>query len=509
MSQPEQRPAADRSFDPRTGAVNGTVDETSPERVAAAVDAAVRAAPAVAAAPPAVRRDWLHAVAGALEAASDELVELADRETALGIPRLSGEVQRTAGQLRFYGDVAAEGSWLGATLDPATDGRPALARANLPLGPVAVFGASNFPFAFSVLGNDTGAALAAGCPVLVKAHPAHPLLSVQLADLARRALVEAGAPEATLQLVAGRRAGLDLVRAEGVTAVAFTGSQTGGLALWRAANDREVVIPVYAEMGTVNPVVVTPAGAQRISSIAEGFVGSYTLGAGQFCTKPGLLLAPAGSEAATEVAKALRAAAPAAHLLTEAIARSVRDALPRLERAGATVVDLVDGPDGGWSAPSAVLEAPITALRRGSGLLEECFGPVALVVEYADEAQLHDAVAELQGSLAASVMTGGDGDDPDVAAMIALLAPKVGRVAVDDWPTGVAVTWAQQHGGPWPATSVPWATSVGAAALDRFVRPVAYQSVPSACLPPALQDDNPWRIPRRVDGVLVRPEDAP
>jgi NADP-dependent aldehyde dehydrogenase len=418
-------------------------------------------------------------------------------------------VQRTAGQLRFYGDVAAEGSYLGATLDPATDTRPALARVNQPLGPVAVFGASNFPFAFSVLGNDTGAAVAAGCPVLVKAHPAHPLLSVELAALARRALVEAGAPDATLQLVAGHQAGVDLVRADGVAAVAFTGSQAGGLALWRAANEREVVIPVYAEMGTVNPVVVTPAGARRLSAIAAGFVGSYTLGAGQFCTKPGLLLAPAGSGAATEVAKALRAAAPAAHLLTEAIAGSVREALPRLERAGATVVDLVEGPDAGWSAPSVVLEAPIAALRRGSDLLGECFGPVAVVAEYADESQLRDAVAQLQGSLAASVMTGGDGEDPDAGSVVALLAPKVGRVAVDDWPTGVAFTWAQQHGGPWPATSVPWATSVGAAALDRFVRPVAYQSAASAWLPPALQEDNPWRIPRRVDGVPVLPQDAP
>ena len=299
-----------------------------------------------------------------------------------------------------------------------------------------------------------------------------------------------------------------MVRADGIAAVAFTGSQSGGLALWRAANEREVVIPVYAEMGTVNPVVVTPAAATGISSIAAGFVGSYTLGAGQFCTKPGLLFAPTGSHAAMAVAKALRAAPPPAHMLTRAIAQSVRDALPRLEGAGARLVDLVEGPADGWSAPSAVLEAPIAMLRRGSDLLEECFGPVALVVEYADETELRDALAQLQGSLAAAVMTSSDGHDPDAGSIVALLAPKVGRVAVDGWPTGVAVTWAQHHGGPWPATTTPWATSVGAAALDRFVRPVTYQSAPSAWRPRALQDDNPWRIPRRIDGVVQRPAES-
>ncbi len=498
-----------QSFDPRTGRVNGTVKETTTDQVATTVQAAVEAAADVAAASPAVRRGWLYAVADALTARLPELVDLADRETALGVVRLTGEVLRTASQLRFYGDVAAEGSYLGVSLDSATDSTPSLARINHPLGPVAVFGASNFPFAFGVLGNDTGAAVAAGCPVVVKAHPAHPLLSYRLVELARGALTEAGAPAATLQLVTGTRAGVDLVRADGIAAVAFTGSQAGGLALWRAANEREVVIPVYAEMGTVNPVVVTPAGAERISAIAAGFVGSYTLGAGQFCTKPGLLFAPTGSGAAVEVAQALRASPPAAHLLTRAIAQSVRDALPRLEGAGATLVGVVEGPEGGWSAPSAVLAAPIAALRRGSDLLEECFGPVALVVEYADETELRDALGQLQGSLAASVMTSADGLDPDAGPVVALLAPKVGRVAVDDWPTGVAFTWAQQHGGPWPATSAPWATSVGAAALDRFVRPVTYQSSPSAWLPRALQDDNPWRIPRRLDGVMQHPADSP
>ncbi len=495
------------SFDPRTGTTNGVVAETTPAAVADQVRAAVAVAPGVASTPPGERAVWLHAVADALEAHLPELVHLADAETALGETRLTAEVARTAGQLRFYADVAVEGSYLGAALDARTETRPALARINQPVGPVAVFGASNFPFAFGTLGNDTAAALAAGCPVVVKAHPAHPLLSERLLHLAEQALADAGAPAHLLQMVAGHEAGLALVRADGISAVAFTGSQAGGLALWRAANEREVVIPVYAEMGTVNPALVTPAGGRRMAEIAAGFVASYTLGSGQFCTKPGLLFAPAGCEAATEVAKALRAASPDAPMLTRAIAQSVRQGLERLEEAGATLVEQVDGDGAGWSAPAAVLEASLGALRPGSPLLEECFGAVALVVEYADADQLRDAVAHLQGALAGSVLTGAD--DADAAAFVELLAPKVGRVAVDDWPTGVAYTWAQQHGGPWPATSAPWATSVGAAALDRFVRPVTYQSTPDAWLPEPLRAENPWHLPRRVDGVLVLPGDRP
>ena len=202
---------------------------------------------------PRQRRDWLHAVAAALEENTAELVELAEVETALGDTRLTSEVSRAAGQLRFYGDVAAEGSYLAATLDRPTSTTPGLARVNQPLGPVAVFGASNFPFAFGVLGNDFGSALAAGCPVVPKSHPAHPLLSDRLAEVARAALLDAGAPDGSLEMVVGYDAGLALVRDEGVAALAFTGSQAAGLALWRIANERRTVIPTYAGMGTVDP----------------------------------------------------------------------------------------------------------------------------------------------------------------------------------------------------------------------------------------------------------------
>lgn len=504
-SAPDSAPVhgADVSRDPRTGEAIGQVPATSSDEVEAVLALAAATAPTLAATSPAERAGWLRALADALEApaTATRLVALADRETALGEPRLTAELARVAAQLRFYADVAREGSWLEVTVDHATATTPWLGRVQQPLGPVAVFGASNFPFAFGVLGNDTASALAAGCPVVAKAHPAHPLLSEELGRLATEALTEAGAPEGAFGLVAGLAAGAALVTSRHTSAVAFTGSQQGGLALWRLSNERDVVIPVFAEMGTVNPVLLTAAGAGRLDEVARGFVGSFTLGTGQFCTKPGLLLAPAGSGAAEAVGRALEAAAPRGWLLTEGIARAATAGVEELVSAGTSVVAQVPMADGGWAAPATVFSVPAAALVRGSRLLEECFGPVAVVAEYADEDELRAVVGQLQGALAASVMTAGP-DDPDVPAAVSLLAPLVGRVAVDDWPTGVAWTWAQQHGGPWPATTAPSATSVGAAALDRFTRPVAYQSVPDAALPAALRADNPWRLPRRVDGRL-------
>jgi NADP-dependent aldehyde dehydrogenase len=490
------------SYDPRTGTPNGEVADTTTAEVRAAVRAAAAAAPEVATTPPAVRRDWLVAVAEALEAGTDELVALAEAETALGVTRLTGEVQRAAGQLRFYGDVAAEGSFLGAAID--TTG-PHLARTRVPLGPVAVFGASNFPLGFGVLGNDTASAIAAGCPVVIKAHPAHPLLSERLASLARTALAAAGAPDGVLALVAGQQAGVDLVRAPEIAAVGFTGSQAGGLALWRIANERAVVIPVFAEMGTVNPVVVTRAAAPRMAEIAAGLVDSFTLGSGQFCTKPGLLLAPRGAQAAQEVAKALSSTRPEPVMLTAAIAAAVRSGIDELVAAGGRVVEVVEpGAGAGWSAPAAVIEVAADRLRPGSRVLEECFGAVVVVAEYDGPAERDAVLDRLQGALAASLVTDGP-DDPEGAALAQRVGGQVGRVVVDDWPTGVASTWAQHHGGPWPATSAPAATSVGAGALDRFVRPVTFQDVPDAWLPAPVQAVNPWRVPRRVDGVLEVP----
>lgn len=487
------------SYDPRTGEVVGQARSSTTAQIRQALESAATAASSVADAAPDVRRGWLEAVAEALEARAVELVELADRETGLGRDRLTAEVARTAGQLRFYGVVAAEGSYLGAVRDDA--GGAALAKVNVPLGPVAVFGASNFPFAFSVLGNDTASALAAGCPVVVKAHPAHPLLSEVVAQIAVDALAAAGAPAGTFALVAGYEAGTEIVTADETAAVAFTGSENGGLALWRLANHRERVIPVFAEMGTVNPAVVTPAGGADIDEIAAGFVSSFTLGSGQYCTKPGLLFTPRSADAPVAVGRALMHASPSTTMLTGAIATASLRGVEDLLHAGASVIAQVAGPGTGWSADATVLSASLSALQPGSPLLQECFGPVALVVQYDELATLQQTLTRLPGALAASVFAADD--DPDLPALLATLSANVGRVAVNNWPTGVACTWAQHHGGPWPATTHPAATSVGAAALERFVRPVAWQNVPDSALPRALQAANPWAIPRRENGRLV------
>jgi NADP-dependent aldehyde dehydrogenase len=358
-----------------------------------------------------------------------------------------------------------------------------------------------------VIGHDVASALGAGCPVVVKAHPAHPRLSVRLAALVSEALAGAGAPEGSYALVVGFDAGLQLVDAAEVTAVAFTGSQGGGMALVQRAAARGV--PVFAEMGTVNPVFVTTDAAAHGEDIAAGFVGSFTLGAGQFCTKPGLLFAPAGA-GIFDAVRAEIARAPRAPLLSAGIARGYRAGLAQLAEAAATVTATVatagtagESGDGYAVDPQAIL-VRLEDLHPGSRLLEECFGPVALVCEYEDAGRALDALTRLQPSLVASVFTGGLGDK-ESGEIVRRLLGQVGRVALNAWPTGVATSWSQQHGGPWPATSRSDATSVGAGALGRFVRPVAVQNAEPSHLPMALHPENPWRIPRRIDGRLTLP----
>jgi NADP-dependent aldehyde dehydrogenase len=490
----------DTGHDPRTGAAHPGVAHTTANEVARAVAAAAGSAPRVGSAAPAVRAMWLESIAASLEEHADELVALAEAETALGQARLGGELTKAAASLRFYGSVAADGAYLQATIDTSDTPTPLdLRRMRLPVGPVAVFGASNFPFGFGVLGHDTASAIAAGCPVVVKAHPAHPRLSVRLGEIAVAAAVASGAPVGVFAVVVGFDAGLAMVDAAAIAAVAFTGSQAGGMALVQRASQRENPIPVFAEMGTVNPVVVTPAAARtRISDVAGGFARSFTMGSGQFCTKPGLLLAPAGSNAAHHVAAALRDMA-GGWLLTEAIASTYRRGCCSLTAAGAHVAGEGRGPSAGFVAVPTVFTAQVEDLTAGSPLLQECFGPAALVIEYADLDELREVLGRLQPSLAATIASAG-ADDADLGWLVQHLASRTGRVVVDGWPTGVATTWAQHHGGPWPSTSRPDATSVGAAALDRFTRPVAFQGTADAALPPALQNDNPWALPRRVNG---------
>jgi NADP-dependent aldehyde dehydrogenase len=474
-----------------------------PDTVAGELDAilaaADRAAPWCAALAPGARRDLCCAIADALDAAADELVPLAQRETHLAEPRLRGELARTTFQLRLLGNEVVSGRALEIVLDPAdpdwpAGGRPDLRRLLVPLGPVAVFAAGNFPFAFSVAGGDTAAALAAGCPVIVKAHPGHPELSQRTAAIVRSALAAAGAAEGAFALVHGVETGRALVTDERITAGAFTGSSQGGRALADLAAARPHPIPFNAEMGSVNPVFVTPgASAARLPAIADGYVASYLLGAGQFCTKPGLLFVP---EAATEpfldaAARSVRGTDPAL-LLNQHIATAHAAARERLVQHPG-VREVVAGSE---VAPALLATSAAQLVADPGPLTEECFGPTSLVVSYANEAELDMVVRTFTGELTATVH--GEADEPLAAWLVQAVGRFAGRVVWNGWPTGVAVSAAMQHGGPYPAALGAF-SSVGTTSIRRFQRPVTYQSIPDELLPPELRATNPLNL-QRQDG---------
>ncbi|MEV4346329.1 aldehyde dehydrogenase (NADP(+)) [Actinoplanes sp. NPDC049596] len=472
----------------------------------------------------------LVAVADALDAAADELVPVAQAETGLAEGRLRGELKRTTVQLRLFASVAAAGEFLDVRIDDADPDfvlgpRPDLRRYRVPLGPVLNFAASNFPFAFSVLGGDTASALAAGCPVVVKAHPGHPKLSDRTAEIARAALASAGLPADALTVIHGQEEGVAALRDPRITAASFTGSVAGGRALARIAAEREHPIPFYGELGSINPVVVTPAAlAERAGQIAAGFATSVTASAGQLCTKPGLLFVPApvpppasptasapasptasdptspsaslSSDFAGLAAGAFEAAGP--HRLLHA---GIADGYGRrrdevLGTPGVTVV--VAGDVDGLDASPTLVETDLeTLLAHRDTLLDEAFGPLSLVVRYDPDSALAARLADLvEGSLAAGVHIGAGEASPWLRDLVAVLSDRSGRLLFNGWPTGVAVTPAQQHGGPWPATTNPTTTSVGTAAIDRFLRPVTYQDCPPELLPEPLRDDNPWNVPQ-------------
>lgn len=467
--------------------------------------AATLAAPVWRTSSQATRAGWLRALADALDAHADELVPLADRETRLGETRLRGEVGRTTGQLRLFATVVEEGSYLELTIDDAdpaaTPPRPELRRLLVGIGPVAVFSASNFPFAFSVCGGDTASALASGNPVVVKAHSGHPELSRRTAEIAADALEGAGAPAGSIALVEGREAGNALVQHPVIQAAGFTGSLSGGRALFALAAGRRDPIPFYGELGSVNPVVLTRAAvAARGADLAKGLAGSFTLGVGQFCTKPGVVFVPrgAGFEEAVAVATTGTTGGP---LLTDRITAAFPDGVDRLA-ADPAVEIVARGAETADGARPLVLATDTTAVvARADVLLEEVFGPATLLVRYDGDEDLHAALRAVPGSLTATLHAE-DGDE--VTETLELLQARAGRVLFAGWPTGVAVTWSQQHGGPWPATT-SLHTSVGATAIRRFLRPVAYQDAPERLLPEVLRDEALARLPHRRNGVLTLP----
>ncbi|HEX6870615.1 MAG TPA: aldehyde dehydrogenase (NADP(+)) [Micromonosporaceae bacterium] len=510
----------DQGMDPGTGTpVGPPVAHTSPDELDRIARAAATVAPVLARHTPAQRSAALRLVAATLERARAKLVPLADAETGLGTARLDSELTRTTVQLEMFAEVVAEGSCLEVVIDEADPTavpapRPDLRRVLLPIGPVAVFAASNFPFAFSVAGGDTASALAAGCPVVVKAHPGHPGLSARCAELVRTALAEAGLPEGSFDIVYGERAGRGLVTHPAIAAVGFTGSLAGGRALFDLATGRPDPIPFYGELGSLNPVVVTPGGlAAHAAEIVAGFVGSFTLGAGQFCTKPGLLFLPRGHG----LDQAL-AAQVAQTRLGPLLNQRIRDGFDRVASAwqgiagvrhlasgageGAADESIVEA-DGYRVSPVLLAVSSMDLVERGSTLLEECFGPAALVVDYGTPAELEAALDAVPASLTATVHADPQDEAELCARLLDRFSAKAGRIIWQGWPTGVAVAWAQHHGGPWPATTSPLHTSVGATAIRRFQRPATYQNLPDQLLPPAVQRANPWNLPRRINGTLL------
>ena len=456
------------------------------------LSAAAEAAAPWGALDPTERAAALTTVAEALEDHAGELLEVAQRETRLPPGRLRGELTRTTFQLGLFAELLRDGGYRGIQIDhadpdwPMGAPRPDLRRRLEPLGPVLVFAASNFPFAFSVAGGDTASALAAGCPVVLKAHPGHLELSARTGAVVSDALRAAGAPAGTFAVVFGDDSGRQVLLDPRIRAAAFTGSLRGGRALFDLATGRPDPIPFYGELSSINPVFVTRGAAQRrAAEIAAGFVASFTLGAGQFCTKPGLLVVPADSTLPQLLAKAeLPEPAP---LLNERIAYGHTEARQALLDHQDVRVLAGGGTDDPEHPSPTMLVTELGSVRGDlDGLFTECFGPTALVATYAEEAELVDFATVLDGQLTATIQ--GEESDAIVPELLPELARKAGRVLWNQWPTGVSVTYAQQHGGPYPATTAPTTTSVGTAAIERFLRPVAYQGFPAALLPTDLRD---------------------
>ncbi|KQP56857.1 aldehyde dehydrogenase (NADP(+)) [Agreia sp. Leaf283] len=491
-----------------TSTAPASITSTSSSTLDELATAAVSAAPVLSTASGEQRATWLEAVADRLDANAAELIELADEESHLGTPRLTGELARTTAQLRLFSTVVREGAYLEATIDhadaSATPPHADIRRLLRPLGPVAVFAASNFPFAFSVAGGDTASALAVGCPVIVKAHPGHPKLSRLTASLVASALADAGAPAGTFALIEGFEEGLALVVHPAITAVGFTGSVRGGRALYDLAVNRPSPIPFYGELGSINPVVITASAvSERGESLAAGLASSFTMGVGQFCTKPGVVFVPADGAFDSALVAAVGTPGSGA-MLTQGMADAFASGISSLAaRDDVEVLAAAPASSSSGSGSTTVLRTTAAAvLADPSALLEEHFGPTTLLVSYSSPEEALAAVGAVEGTLTATLHAG---SSEEVGPLVSALESIAGRVLFSGWPTGVGVTWSQQHGGPWPSTTSSLFTSVGATAVRRWLRPVAYQDAPERALPDALKESNPLGLPRRVDGVYEVP----
>ncbi|WPN32735.1 aldehyde dehydrogenase (NADP(+)) [Pseudomonas sp. P5_109] len=454
------------------------------------------------------RAEFLETIASEIEALGDELIDRAVAETGLPRPRILGERGRTCQQLRTFARTVRAGEWLDVRVDSALPERQPLPRADLrqrqvPLGPVAVFGASNFPLAFSVAGGDTASALAAGCPVIVKAHGAHPGTSELVGRAVARAVKLCGLHEGVFSLLygSGREVGIALVTDPRIKAVGFTGSRSGGIALCNAAQARPEPIPVYAEMSSINPVLLFPAALQsRAESLAQGFVASLTQGAGQFCTNPGLVIARQGPDLQRFISTAaeLVQRSAAQTMLTPGIFNAYESGVGSLAEHAQTVATGLRGETPN-QCQAHLFVTHASDFLANPALQAEVFGAASLIVQCASDDEIGQVLEHLEGQLTATLQLD-DGDLESARALLPTLERKAGRLLVNGWPTGVEVCDAMVHGGPFPATSDARSTSVGTAAILRFLRPVCYQDFPDALLPAALKHGNPLQLRRLLDG---------
>ena len=459
------------------------------------------------------RGAFLRAIADEIEGLGDALIARATAETGLPEARIQMETGRTCGQLRLFAAMVEEGGWIDARIDHGDPDRQPLPKPDVrsmlrPVGPVVVFCASNFPLAFSVAGGDTAAAFAAGCPVIVKAHHAHPGTAELIGGAVNAAVEACALPEGVFSLLfgSGRDVGAALVQHPSVKAVGFTGSRSGGRALMDLAAARPEPIPVYAEMSSINPVFVLPGAlAERAKGIATGLHGSVTLGVGQFCTNPGLVMLGADLEASEFFGELnqLMSQSPEATMLTGGICKAYRDGVAsRKSNARIRQLAAADATPEAYTGAAAVFEADGDAFLEDASLAEEVFGPATLVVRHSGGEQLLDIARSLEGQLTVTIQ-GTEDDLADNAELIRILETKAGRLLFNGFPTGVEVCHAMVHGGPYPATSDGRSTSVGTQAVFRFCRPVCFQNWPQTALPDELKEENPLGISRLVDGVRV------
>jgi alpha-ketoglutaric semialdehyde dehydrogenase len=458
------------------------------------------------------RAQFLEAIAANIEATRDDIIARAVAESGLPEARITGEVGRTTGQLRLFAGVLRDGGWNGARIDPALPDRtplprPDIRQRSIALGPVAVFGASNFPLAFSVAGGDTASALAAGCPVVVKAHDAHPGTSELVGRAITEAVADAGLPAGTFSLLfgSGPELGIALVTDPRIKAVGFTGSRSAGTALVAAAAGRPEPIPVYAEMSSINPVfLLDGALATRGADLGRAFVASLTMGSGQFCTNPGLVIAVDGPglDAFIGAARDAVAQAPATPMLTPGIAENFANGVNTLS-GEADVIVRGEAGDSQTACRAALFATDATSFSSSENLQAEVFGSSSLIVRCADADEMRTVAENIEGQLTATVHAD-ESDYDDARQLVPLLELKAGRILFDGWPTGVDVGHAMVHGGPYPATSDSRSTSVGSRAIERFLRPVCYQDVPKSLLPSAIADGNPDHLWRRIDGQLAQ-----